>query len=175
MPTGTGVSGIRKLLGFASALLSSGVRGMLTQQWAWTTFRAAQAAAGVEVTGVSASDMSRMIGWVNTSLAARDNFANAPGTAIIDSSMIAPYATYLLSPGTAESPRTAVQMTFQTTQTGELVTEVRWMEFPVTGMTKDALLALITEAVTTQTPSIAYTLTPTTSVTDIVTLQIFRI
>lgn len=174
MPTAT-TSGIRKLLGYASALLSTAVRGQLTQAWAWATFRQAQTAAGEQVTGVSASDMSRMLGWVNQSTRARDNFAAAPGTQVITESMIAPYATYLLSPGVAESPRTAIQLTFQYTTTGELAQEVRWMELPVTGLTKDALLTLITTALTSRTPSVSYTLGPTVSVTTIVTLTIYRI
>lgn len=174
MPS-TSLSGVRKLLGYASALFGSATRGQLTQTWAWNTFRAAQTAAGETVTGVSASDMSKMISWVNKATSARDSFALAPGTATITDSMISPYATYVLSPGVAESPRTAVQLTFRYTSTGELVTEIRWMELPVTGLTKDALLTLITQALTTKTAEVAYTLGPTVTVDTVVTLTIFRI
>lgn len=170
---GTTLSGVRKLLGYASSLLSSAVRGQLTQQWAWDTFRAAQAAAGTEVTGVSASDMSRLISWTNQTLQAREGFAGADGTAIVDATMIAPYATYILSPGVALSPNHAIQAQVEITVTGERTLLYYWQELTVTGMTKDAILAQLEAGIANLQAT-----TPTTygsSVVSISTVTIFSI
>lgn len=170
----TPLSGVRKLLGYASSLLGAATRGQLTQQWAWSTFRQAQEAAGETVTGVSASDMSRLIGWVNQSLTARDNFAAADTTAVIDASMTAPYATYVLSPTVAASPKRAVSAQVITTTTGEQTVLYYWSEITVsTGLTKAALLAQLDAGVANLQAT-----TPTTygaSVVGVATVTIYRI
>lgn len=176
----TSLSGVRKLLGYASSLLSSGVRGNLTQTWAWKTFRAAQAAAGQVIEGVSGSDMSRLIGWVNKGLTARDNFAAADLTSIVDSSMIAPYATYLLSPGVALSPRTAITAKLQVTTTGVVTTVDFWLEADVSGLSKEQVLALVETSVTQaklQTPTVrtSWTLRTATALVGYSTLIIYNI
>ncbi|MHB1853467.1 MAG: hypothetical protein ACYCSJ_01385 [Acidimicrobiales bacterium] len=170
---GTTLSGVRKLLGYASALLSNAVRGQLTQQWAWTTFRAAQAAAGTEVTGVSASDMSKMIAWVNRTTQARTAFAAADGQAVIDQSMIAPYATYVLSPGVALSPNNAIQAQVEITVTGERTLLYYWQEATVTSMTKQEVMAMLEAGIANLQAT-----TPTTygsSVISVTTVTIFAI
>jgi hypothetical protein len=170
---GTSLSGVRKLLGYASALLSNATPGQLTQQWAWTTFRQAQEAAGTTVTGVSASDMSKMISWVNRTLRARTAFTAADGTAMIDSSMIAPYATYTLSPGVALSPTNAIQAQVEITVTGERTLLYYWQELTVTGMTKDEVLQALEAGIANLQAT-----TPTTygsSVVSISTVTIFSI
>lgn len=169
----TSLSGVRKLLGYASALLGSAVRGSLTQQWAWTTFRAAQEAAGTEVTGVSASDMSRLISWTNQTLSARDAFTTAEGSAVVDDSMIAPYATYLLSPGVSLSPNNAIQAQVEITVTGERTLLYFWQEATVEGLTKTQVLALLDAGIADLQAT-----TPTTygsSVLSVSTVTIFRV
>lgn len=170
----TPLSGVRKLLGFASALLGNATRGSLTQSWAWATFRAAAEAAGAEVTGVSASDMSRLIGWVNQSLTARDNFAAMRGTQTVGADAIAPYATYMLSSSVAVSPKFALTTNIEVTITGESTTVRYWQELTgVTSMTKDALLSLITAGIATMQAA-----TPTTygaSVVSVTDVTIYRI
>jgi predicted 2-oxoglutarate/Fe(II)-dependent dioxygenase YbiX len=170
---GTSLSGVRKLLGYASALLSNAVQGQLTQAWAWATFRQAQEAAGTTVTGVSASDMSKMISWVNKTLQARTRFASAATTAEIDSSMIAPYATYVLSPGVALSPHNAIQAQVEVTVTGERTVIPFWTEMTVTGMTKDQVLTALDAAIANLQAT-----TPTTygsRVLSVTTVTIFSI
>lgn len=172
MPS-TSLSGVRKLLGYASALLSSAVRGQLTQQWAWTTFRAAQDAAGVTVTGVSASDMSKLISWTNQTLTARDNFAAADATSVMQDAWTAPYATYVLSPATAESPNFALSAQVEVTIAGETTLIYYWSEATVIGLTKEQILALLTQGIATLQAT-----TPTTygsSVLSVTTVTIFRV
>jgi hypothetical protein len=170
----TPLSGVRKLLGYASALLGSAVRGQLTQAWAWDTFKAAQQAAGETVTGVSASDMSRLIGWVNQSLTARDNLIAADTTAVIDSTMVAPYATYVLSPTVAASPKRAVSAQVVTTATGEQTIMYYWAEITAAeGLTKGALLDLVNAGVAARQAA-----TPTTygqSALPAMTVTVYRI
>lgn len=168
-----GQSAIRTLLGYASALLASGVRGQLTQAWAWDTFRSAQAAAGETVSGVSGSDMAQLIGWVNRSLTARENLAGAGPTQLIDATMITNYATYLLSPGSAASPKYAI--TANLTITGPTGPEQTpfWLEATPIGLTAGQMGQLVGEAADNWLNS-----SPTTysgTISGVGTVTIFRI